>query len=340
MTMPEAPTPVKIASVDERLAILAEELELAVKWQRPCILLAVYSSEYVRADVETALENSLIDLGQKCVHLSVRNRSPKDLAPFFKELKNPRHSVFVVDGLRWGNGDDASAYSAMSLQREYFVDRRIRIVFWLTQNEIVKLAHAAPEFWAHRHRVVEFVEAPKAEQVLRQTMDSTWQGAGESATESEDADVRLSQRESLLSELPPGEESNSTRGNLLLTMGVLNWRRGDFEKADEQLHEALSLASRMGNNLFEAECFNALALIKSSTDQIDEAIEAYKQAIHLAPEHVFVWNNLGTLCAKVGRSDEAMIAFRKALQGNPRDAIAWNGLANLPYAFFKRRGWL
>ena len=57
----------------------------------------------------------------------------------------------------------------MSLQREYFVDRRIRIVFWLTQNEIVKLAHAAPEFWAHRHRVVEFVEAPKAEQVLRQT---------------------------------------------------------------------------------------------------------------------------------------------------------------------------
>ena len=162
-------------------------------------------------------------------------------------------------------------------------------------------------------------------------MDSTWQGAGESAAESEDADARLSQRESLLTELPAGEESNSTRGNLLLTMGVLNWRKGDFEKADEQLQEALRIASKMGNNLFEAECFNALALIKSSTDRIDEAIDAYKQAIQLAPEHVFVWNNLGNLCAKVGRSDEAMIAFRKALQGNPRDAIAWNGLANLHF---------
>ena len=81
MTRPEAPTPVQTASVDERLAILAEELELAVKWQRPCILLAVYSSEYVRADVETALENSLIDLGQKCVHLSVRNREPQGPRP-------------------------------------------------------------------------------------------------------------------------------------------------------------------------------------------------------------------------------------------------------------------
>ena len=52
-------------SFDERVEILARELELAVKWQRPCILLVVYSSEYVRSDVEAALDNYLIDLGQK-----------------------------------------------------------------------------------------------------------------------------------------------------------------------------------------------------------------------------------------------------------------------------------
>ena len=316
--------------MDERLAILAEEIELAVKWQRPCILMAVYSSEYVRGDASTALENSLADLGQKVVHLNLRNRTATELAPFFKDLKNPRHSVFVVDGLRGGSDDDSSAYAAMSLQREYFIDRRMRIVFWLTANEIVKLAHTAPDFWVHRDRVVEFVEAPQAEQVLRKTLDSDL--AGRTRTnrrEAEDAEAVLSQREALLTELPAGEESNSARGKLLLTMGILNWRKGEFEKAEEQLNEALRIASRMGNNQFEAECFNALALIKSSTDRIDGAIEAYKHAIELAPEHVFVWNNLGTLCAQVGRSDEAMIAFRKALQANPRDAVAWNGLANL-----------
>jgi superkiller protein 3 len=117
----------------------------------------------------------------------------------------------------------------------------------------------------------------------------------------------------------------------MLTLGVLNWRKGDFEKADEQLQEALRIATKIQNNWFEAECFNALALIKSSTRQIDEAIDAYKQAIQLAPDQMFVWNNLGSLCAKVGRNDEAMIAFRKALQGNSRDPIAWNGIAGLHF---------
>jgi tetratricopeptide (TPR) repeat protein len=315
------------APFEERLEILSGELELAVKWQRPCMVLVVYSSEYVRADVEAAMENQLIDLGQKCIHLSVKNRDPKAVLPFFKELKDPKSSVYLIDGFRWGGGDESSAYSTASLLREYFVQQQLRAVFWMTPNEISKLAHAVPDLWAHRHRVIEFVESPKAEQVMKQALDSAWLGTGEYAAELDDTDARISMRESMLTELPAGEEAISIRGNLLLTLGVLNWRKGDFEKADEQLQEALQIATKVQDNWFEAECFNAVALIKSSTEQIDEAIRAYKQAIELAPDQMFVWNNLGNLCAKVGRNDEAMIAFRKALEGNPRDPIAWNGLA-------------
>lgn len=331
MTSPEARAAETAASFEERLDILSAELELAVKWQRPCILLVVYSSEYVRADVEGALENCLIDLGQKSVHLSVRDRDPQDVVPFFQEFKDPAHAIFVIDGFRWGKGDEASVYSTISLQWEYFVERQIRAVLWLTQNEIVKLAHSAPEFWANRHRVIEFVESPKGEQVLRQALDSAWQGTGEYAAEIGDTDAKISLRESLLTELPKGEEAISIRGNLLLTLGVLNWRKGDFEAADDQLQEALKIATKTRDNWFEAECFNAVALIKSSTERTDEAIEAYKQAIQLAPDQIFVWNNLGNLCAKVGRNDEAIFAFRKALEGNPRDPIAWNGLANVHF---------
>jgi len=331
MTSPGTQTPGSATPFEERLEILAEELELAIKWQRPCMVLVVYSSEYVRADVEAALENQLIDLGQKSIHLSVRNRDPKDLVPFFKEFKDPAHSVFLIDGFRWGGGDEGHVYATASLQREYLVERQIRAVFWMTPNEIRKLTHAVPDFWAYRHRVIEFVESPKAEQVLRKALDSAWQGTGEYTAEYSDTDAKISMRESMLTELPKGEEAISIRGNLLLTLGVLNWRKGDFEKADEQLQEALQIATKIQDNWFEAECFNAVALIKSSTEQIDEAIDAYKQAIQLAPDQIFVWNNLGNLCAKVGRSDEAMIAFRKALEGNPRDPIAWNGLANLHF---------
>jgi tetratricopeptide (TPR) repeat protein len=316
------------ASFEERLGILTEELELAVKWERPCILLVVYSSEFVRADVERRLENSLLNLGQKSAHFSVRARSPKGLAALFKELKNPRRSVFMVDGLHWGYAGDSEAYEALGAQREYLIERRIRIVFWLTQEEIPQLAHAAPEFWTRRHRVIEFVETPKPEQLLPQSADSTWQGPAESS-DYDDTDAKLELRESMLSEVPDGEESVAVRGNLLLGMAVLNWRKGDYATAEQQLREALSLATHAQDGEFEAECFNALALIQSGTERIDEAIESYKQALELAPTKVFVWNNLGSLCTSLGRNDEAMIAFRKALQADPHDAVSWNGLANV-----------
>ena len=261
-------------SFDERIDILAKELELAVKWQRPCVLFAVYSSEFVRADVEASLENNLIDLGQKTVRLKIKNRGTNDIIPFLKEFKEPAKAVFLIDGLRWGNKQDTSVYSTLNLQKEFFVERQIRAVFWLTQNEIVNLAHCAPEFWAHRHLVIEFVDSPKAEQVLQQALESAWQGTGEYEDQYEDTDAKISLRESLLTELPEAEEASSTRANLLLTMGVLNWRKGDFEKADEQLQNALKIAAKIEDNWFEAECYNAIALVKTSTERIDEAIDA------------------------------------------------------------------
>ncbi|HSR21816.1 MAG TPA: tetratricopeptide repeat protein [Anaerolineales bacterium] len=313
---------------DERLEILLQELELAVKWQRPCLVLVVYSSEHVRAEVEAALRNQLVELGQKSIHLSVKNRNPEEPAPFFREFKDPGHSVFLIDGLRWGGGNEQSPYATVSLQREYFVERQIRTLFWVTPNEMRSLMQAVPDFWAYRHRVIEFLEAPKPEQVIQEALESAWQGTGEYATEDGDTDAKISLRESMLTTLPEGEEARATRGHLLLTLAVLNWRRGGFEQASEQLQEALQIASQTGDNWFEAECFNALALIHGSTGRTDEAIDAYKQAIELAPDQIFVWNNLGNLCAKAGRNDEAMVAFRKALEGNARDPIAWNGLAN------------
>ncbi len=318
-------------SFDERVEILAKELELAVKWQRPCLLLAVYSSEYVREDVEAALGNALYDMGQRTVHLRIKDRKTGEIIPFLQEFKNPSNAVFFIDGFRWGKSSAAGIYSNLNLQREFFVERQIRAIFWLTENEIVELAHAAPDFWAYRHRVIEFVDAPKAEQLIRQTLESAWQGPGEYGDPTEDTEARISLRETMLTDLPRGEEASSIRANLLLTLGVLNWRKGDFEKADAQIQEALQTATKVQDTWFEAECFNALALIKSSTERYDEAIDAYKQAIHLAPDQIFAWNNLGNLCAKIGRNDEAMVAFRKALEGNYKDAIAWTGLANVHY---------
>src|SRR5512143_1321983 len=243
----------EVASFDERVEILTRELELSVKWQRPCVLLVVYSSEYVRADVEAALENSLIDLGQKVVRLRFKDQRSESVVSFLREVKDPANAVFMVHGLHWAESEQADAYSMLNLQREFFIERPIRSVFWLTQNEIVNLARCAPDFWAYRHRVIEFTESPKAERLLQEALESAWQGTGEYADQYDDTDAKISLRESLLTALPEGEEATSVRANLLLTLSILNWRKGDFEKAGEQLQEALKIAARIEDSWLGAE---------------------------------------------------------------------------------------
>src|SRR5512138_1771895 len=120
--------PESTASFADKLEILAEELELSVKWQRPCILMVVYSSEFVRADVEAALQNQLIHLGQKGIRLSVKQRDPKDVAAYFQEFKDPRRSVYLIDGFRWCAGDECHAFSTVSAQRDFVLEREVRAV--------------------------------------------------------------------------------------------------------------------------------------------------------------------------------------------------------------------
>ncbi len=254
---------------------------------------------------------------------------PYNLLRSVEEQGSQNNLVFFVDELTQNHAGDYSIYLQLNKHREFFNEGCIRIVFWLTQKEIVELAHQAPEFWTYRHGVVEFVDSPKADQILAQSLENAWQGTGEYADLLEDTDEKILLREAFLTEIPNQEETSSIRANLLLTLGILNWRKGDFDKASEQLQEARRIASRIQDNWFEAECYNATALLKSSMGNNEEAIEAYKQAIHLAPEQIFAWNNLGNLCTKIGRNDEALVAFQKAIECNPKDPIAWNGLGNV-----------
>ena len=329
MTEPVLNSSPERISFEERVDILARELELAIRWQMPSILFAVYSSEYVRADAEAMLENCLIDLGQQIVHIQARSVGSQSLFQALEEHLPYENQVFFVEDLGGDHLEDAHIFDPLNTRREFFSERRIRIVLWLTQKEIARLARQAPDFWAHRHCVVEFVESPKVEQVLAQEIEAAWQGIGDYADQYEDTDEKIRLRESFLTNIPQHEEASSIRADLLLRLGILNWRRGDFEKANEELTKALKIAVSLQDNWFEAECFNAIALLRASMGKSEEAIEAYKKAIHLAPGQIFAWNNLGNLCLMIGRNDEALVTFLKAIECNPQDPIAWNGLGNV-----------
>lgn len=126
-------------------------------------------------------------------------------------------------------------------------------------------------------------------------------------------------------------ETVSRKANRLLTAGVMHWRRGDLEKAIDSLNDAIDLASSLDDEPFEALCLNAIALVETDLERIDEAMQAYERAVALAPEQPFPWNNLGKLYSQVGLYQKALEAFQKAIKFDSEDAISWNGLGDVYY---------
>jgi len=316
------------ASFEDSMEVLMQELDLAIRWHRPAVLLVAYGSVYVRDDSVSMLENFLTDRDQKIVWISAGDTVVNTLGFWEKMLEDTDNVLFFIDQF----SEHAYQRRFMSFLDHHsylFAQKKARLVFWLTFKESSLLAYQAPTLWQERLRLIELTASPKPEQILQAALESAWQGIGEYSDQFEDTEAKISLRESFLTDLPKKDETTSIRANLLLTLGVLQWRKGDYEKASEMLQNALDIAAKMRDNWFEAKCFNAIALVKTSLAQYEDAIDSYKRAIRLAPDQIFAWNNLGNLCLQIGRNHEAMIAFQKAIEHNPSDPIAWNGMGNV-----------
>jgi ParB family chromosome partitioning protein len=121
----------------------------------------------------------------------------------------------------------------------------------------------------------------------------------------------------------------SIRSNLLLSLGILHWRKGALDTALEHLNQALEISSRIKEARLQAACFNAIAIVQTDLGLVDEAIDSYRKTIALAPDQNLTWNNLGNLYEKLGRFEAAIEAFTQVLERTPSDALAWNGLGNV-----------
>lgn len=323
--------PTSLDLFDEQVDSLTDELSLAIKWDLPSTLLVVCNSEHVRTEAASALKDSLAALRQKVVRIDLGEMNGAgSLISLIRKFQDSEGRIFFIHA---NTQEHRDLLVKLGTHKDILSRKKIRLLIWLTVNGLSEFVRAAPEFWEHRQRIIEFPGAPDTEFVLQDAIESVWQGVGEYADVHEAAEEIISLEHASLFETVHLEKaeaaSASANAQLLLTLGILNWRNGKHEKAEELLQEAIRSAIRLEDSLLEAECFNAIALVKFAQGKNDEAIDAYKQAIEIAPEQIFVWNNLGNLCLKIMRNDEAMLAFQKALKHNPKDSVAWNGLGTV-----------
>ncbi|MDK1118246.1 MAG: tetratricopeptide repeat protein [Anaerolineae bacterium] len=129
-------------------------------------------------------------------------------------------------------------------------------------------------------------------------------------------------------ETDSGSDDEPSKAEILLQLGILYWRRGDFDRAEQVLTKASEVSEEDHNIRFLAQCFIGLALVKTSLEKTDDAIAAYEQAVTLVPENFHLWKNMGRLYLKHNKFEQALDTFKKALTINPDDSVAWTGLAN------------
>jgi tetratricopeptide (TPR) repeat protein len=153
---------------DDRVNLVFDELSMGIQWSRPCLVVLFYRSEKTKKTVQTILTGKLKETGQPAISYRVDKQHfdiPLDL------LRHPQHShaVYFIHDLRWGGGRGYSnAYRALNMHREYLVEGNIKAIFWLTEKEGRQLSRFAPDFWAFRHKVVEFPDLPSSRKIRQE----------------------------------------------------------------------------------------------------------------------------------------------------------------------------
>jgi tetratricopeptide (TPR) repeat protein len=331
-------------SFEENIKTLFGEIELAIQWKRPSILLAICKSKLSQAKAENALERSAQKLGQGIERIIV-NEQRADVAQAILEKGSADRSIFFVSNLDQGGGDDGkNAYRILNLYRELFVERGVRCVFWLTLSEASNLPKFAPDFWAFRHRVIEFASPHGSTEKSLPAGVLIWH-VQDSNDSPQSLRNKIQSREELLSQLPNRTESVAARLEILYTLGYLYWMLGENDKASQSLTTGTLLAKTDDLSQIESWLLNGLAILSYEKKEYQAASAIYAEILQRESKDGFLWMNQAIILNALGKNSEAVVQGHRALRLISTDARLWNTMGHLfvwigkpdeAISFFKR----
>ncbi len=312
----------------EGVANLLAELKLAIHWDRPSILLAIYKTESVRIKAEKVLEQELDKISQAVKRVQM-DRAQPDVTQIILLTENSDRVVFSITGIRNAGGDDGKdAYRALNLYREIFVEHRIRIVLWLTENESRNLSQFAPDFWAFRHRVIEFaLDRLQQKDILPSGVLLWSQQDPVSHPQKLKEDIQYYSQ--MLADLPERRESVSIRTDVLFKLAYFDWMYDNLVDAKRKLISGFELADRLNVGHIKAGFLNALAIISYELQNREDAMSQLKKAIEINPQDSLLNINLGITYQSLGQGQNAIVAAKRATRLDPKNPRIWNALAHL-----------
>ncbi|PXF56864.1 MAG: hypothetical protein C4B59_16235 [Candidatus Methanogaster sp.] len=309
---------------------LSNYLNRAHRHDKPSILFALYLSEFLRSDVERSLNTLLKEQGLWVV--SVDAGEKKDLPSFFSSIDSD-NTVFFVHNIEKGFPE---VLQFLNFKREELVCDRVKVIFWVTEEELSRISREAPDFFAFRNRVVEFMELPH-EGELRHTLAEFALEAEYKSLDEVKRSIEL--KEKLLSELSAETEIS---GYLLSSLGDLYLQIGLYEKSIDCSEKALEIVREIEDRRGEGTVLGSLGNVYSALRQDEKAIEYYEDAIAIAREikdrrGEGAWlGSLGIVYSDHGQDEKAIEYYESAIAiareiGNRRGEEVWLGSLGITY---------
>lgn len=138
------------------ISSLMDEIRLAVRWSRPSILVAVHQGSAGQEKARARLKKEIEAIGKKVRSIQANTENLNVIQSILSSPEREKTIFFVIGIGRMDEIERRNIYRALNFQREMLVENRIILVLWLASTEAVELPHLSPDFWAFRHRVVEF----------------------------------------------------------------------------------------------------------------------------------------------------------------------------------------
>ncbi len=115
----------------------------------------------------------------------------------------------------------------------------------------------------------------------------------------------------------------------LFRRGILNNKKGQFDKATEDFTKALSMDV---SDILKTQIYLNLGATQLKLETYDLALENYKKALELSPRNPSIYNYRGYANYKLGNFADAINDYNNAIDLDPNNAASYY---NRGMAFFK-----
>ena len=316
--------------LEEGVRFLTGDLERAHRFDKAVLLFALYRAETTRAQAEAMLEARLRQAGLKVRRVYITPEGEeRDLPLWLKWHPPDGDTVIFVYDLRRAFPE---ILQYLNYRREIFAEEQVRAVFWVLEEEARRLALEAPDFWAFRTQVLEFLEVPpptRRVEIARGLAWWGWHGVPYAYESLEEIEERIVLRERLLAELGDVEETIAARAELHYTLGGLYRFKRGYEEALKHAQQVIELAKQMGNERLKTWAWNTVGNVYADLGRYHEAIAEYERAIELDPGYAIPHTGLGNVYAELGRYDDAIAEYERAIELDPKDTYPHNGLGTI-----------